>query len=278
MYCTGGIRCERATALLNQMATVSDELDLKGVYHCRGGIERYVKTYAEGGYWKGKNYLFDRRMEQSPHIKSSDAVENDIKSKCCLCRGKWTVYRGQFKCHRSLCGVPVIVCDACVRPASEKPQSLICELCQEGYRPPVQGPDLVDMKRKAEELISEKSAVSVGDAVPSKKIKIFYPDRLFLSRLPLTATLTKVKEAIGPGNVLFVKWLTDKSNGGFYGSSIALLPSPEITQEILRKRQSTVEGIKVDRKRIKVAQVFMKDDDHGMFDNFEQKEYPPVGN
>ena len=30
----------------------------------RGGIERYLKTYPEGGYWRGKNYLFDRRLEQ----------------------------------------------------------------------------------------------------------------------------------------------------------------------------------------------------------------------
>ncbi|KAL7484715.1 hypothetical protein ACHAW6_010333 [Cyclotella cf. meneghiniana] len=276
MYCTGGIRCERATALLNQMTTVSADLNLKGVYHCRGGIERYVKTYAEGGYWRGKNYLFDRRMEQTPQIKSSGDVESDIESKCCLCRVKWTVYRGQFKCHRSLCGVPVIVCDSCARPATENPRRLICELCQEGYRAPVEAPDLVDMKRKAEELMSERSALSKRDSLPSKKLKIFYPDRLFLSRLPLTATLTKVREALGPGNVLFVKWLTDKNNGGFYGSSIALLSSPEITQEVLKRGSLTAEGIKVDRKRIKVAQVFMKDD-LNMFEKFQQNEYPPVG-
>lgn len=276
MYCTGGIRCERATALLNQMTTVSADLNLKGVYHCRGGIERYVKTYAEGGYWRGKNYLFDRRMEQTPQIKSSDDVESDIESKCCLCKVKWTVYRGQFKCHRSLCGVPVIVCDFCARPATENPRRLICELCQEGYRAPVEAPDLVDMKRKAEELMSERSALSKRDSLPSKKLKIFYPDRLFLSRLPLTATLTKVREALGPGNVLFVKWLTDKNNGGFYGSSIALLSSPEITQEVLKRGSLTAEGIKVDRKRIKVAQVFMKDD-LNMFEKFQQNEYPPVG-
>ena len=277
MYCTGGIRCERATALLNQMTTVSADLNLKGVYHCRGGIERYVKTYAEGGYWRGKNYLFDRRMEQIPQIKAPDAVENDIESKCCLCRLKWTVYRGQFKCHRRLCGVPVIVCDSCARPATEKPHSLICELCQEGYRAPVEAPDLVDMKRKAEKLMGERSAVSERDSVPSKKPKIFYRDRLFLSRLPLTATLTKVREALGPGNVLFIKWLTDKSHGGFYGSSIALLSSPEITQEVLNRGSFTAEGIKVDKKRIKVAQMFKKDD-LNMFEKFQQKEYPPVGN
>jgi len=54
MYCTGGIRCERATALLNQMSAVKEELKPKGVYHCRGGIERYIKTYPSGGFWKGK--------------------------------------------------------------------------------------------------------------------------------------------------------------------------------------------------------------------------------
>ena len=32
----------------------------KGVFELRGGIERYVKTFPEGGFWKGKNYLFDR--------------------------------------------------------------------------------------------------------------------------------------------------------------------------------------------------------------------------
>jgi len=84
-YCTGGIRCERATALLNQMVKASettpdDKANVeskvknstnttesavitckpKGVFELRGGIERYVKTFPEGGFWKGKNYLFDR--------------------------------------------------------------------------------------------------------------------------------------------------------------------------------------------------------------------------
>jgi predicted sulfurtransferase len=75
MYCTGGIRCERASALLNQMSTVNPDLKPKGVYHMRGGIERYVKTFPQGGFWKGKNYLFDRRMEQVPGTKDSNQVE-----------------------------------------------------------------------------------------------------------------------------------------------------------------------------------------------------------
>jgi len=268
MYCTGGIRCERATALLNQMSAVSDDLNLKGVYHCRGGIERYVKTYAEGGYWTGKNYLFDKRMEQTPHIKKTEAVENDVDSKCCLCRNKWTVYRGQFKCSSTLCGVPVIVCDSCARTATVKPQSLKCELCQKGYRAPTETPDLVGMKRKADKLLVLGSSNESENA--SKRPKTYYCDRVFLSRLPLTSTFTKVKEAIGP-ELISLKWLTDKTSGGFYGSAIALLSSPETTQEVIKKR------IKVDKKKTKVAQVFMKDDTD-MFDKlFEQTEFPPIG-
>jgi predicted sulfurtransferase len=280
MYCTGGIRCERATALLNQMETATQDLGLKGVYHCRGGIERYVKTYAEGGFWKGKNYLFDRRMEQTPDIKGSDAVENDIQSKCCLCRVKWTVYRGQFKCHRSLCGVPVIVCDGCARTATEKPHSLVCELCNEGYRAPSEAPDLVGMKRKAEQLVDEKVVSTDADASSSenqalaKRPKSYYKDRVFLRRLPLTATFTKVKEALGEDSVRNLQWLSDQKSGGFYGSCIALMSSYEDVKKAIEKA-TKVGGIKIDKKRIKVQEVFIKDD-QDLFKDFEQREYPPV--
>ena len=73
------IRCERATALLNQMVAASEDkkdepkadeaatsgdpsftCKPKGVFELRGGIERYVKTFPQGGFWRGKNYLFDR--------------------------------------------------------------------------------------------------------------------------------------------------------------------------------------------------------------------------
>ena len=68
MYCTGGIRCERASALLDQMERSSQEVETQGIYMVRGGIERYLKTYPQGGFWKGYNYLFDRRFEQQPEV------------------------------------------------------------------------------------------------------------------------------------------------------------------------------------------------------------------
>jgi len=64
MYCTGGIRCERASALLGEVAAATPGFKPKGIYELRGGIERYLKTFPEGGAWAGKNYVFDRRLVQ----------------------------------------------------------------------------------------------------------------------------------------------------------------------------------------------------------------------
>lgn len=278
MYCTGGIRCERATALLNQMSAVKEELKPKGVYHCRGGIERYVKTFPSGGFWKGKNYLFDKRMEQTPDVKPSDTVEKDISSRCCLCKSKWTVYRGQFKCSRSLCGVPVIVCNSCQNKAIQKPGALVCDLCKEGYRAPSQVPDLVAMKRKAEELVADRPVVSDEASQQhhrKKKLKVFYEDCLFLRRVPLTASFTKIKDAIG-ADVKRVIWLTDKETKAFYGSCVALMSTSCATKQLLEKGSSKT-GIKIDNKRIKIAEMFQKDNET-LFEGFVQKEYPPIGN
>ena len=63
MYCTGGIRCERASALLHQIEKASEDFSTRGISMVQGGIDRYLKTFPDGGHWRGKNYLFDRREE-----------------------------------------------------------------------------------------------------------------------------------------------------------------------------------------------------------------------
>ena len=69
MYCTGGVRCERASALLkyklDRDPTFSD-LNIKGVYQLQGGIDKYFKEFPDGGHWKGKNYTFDKRYAHTP--------------------------------------------------------------------------------------------------------------------------------------------------------------------------------------------------------------------
>jgi UPF0176 protein len=56
MFCTGGIRCEKATALLK--AEGVDE-----VYHLEGGILKYLETVpAEQSLWQGECFVFDQRV------------------------------------------------------------------------------------------------------------------------------------------------------------------------------------------------------------------------
>jgi hypothetical protein len=115
-----------------------------------------MKTFPEGGLWKGKNYLFDRRQAQIPEAKSAEALDKDIESKCVGCRETWGVYKGQFKCsgmQGGICGVPIIVCDACAASCTESTK-FCCDLCREGYNAPSDKPDLASHKRKIAELIA----------------------------------------------------------------------------------------------------------------------------
>lgn len=56
MYCTGGIRCEKSTALMKQIGF--DE-----VYHLKGGILKYFEDVAEAdSLWQGECFVFDNRV------------------------------------------------------------------------------------------------------------------------------------------------------------------------------------------------------------------------
>jgi UPF0176 protein len=54
MYCTGGIRCEKASALFRQNG-------FKNVYQLHGGIVTYQEQYGNA-HWLGECFVFDQRM------------------------------------------------------------------------------------------------------------------------------------------------------------------------------------------------------------------------
>ena len=69
MYCTGGIRCETASAYLkNKMASCEDGSQTE-IYQLKGGIHRYCEEYPDG-FFKGKNFVFDRRMTMDTKTKT----------------------------------------------------------------------------------------------------------------------------------------------------------------------------------------------------------------
>ena len=56
MFCTGGIRCEKATALML-------ELGFRQVYHLEGGILKYLEEVGDAdNLWQGECFVFDTRV------------------------------------------------------------------------------------------------------------------------------------------------------------------------------------------------------------------------
>ncbi len=63
MFCTGGIRCEKATSLLLEQG-------VEDVMHLRGGILRYLETMPlDASKWRGECFVFDRRVAVGHDLK-----------------------------------------------------------------------------------------------------------------------------------------------------------------------------------------------------------------
>jgi UPF0176 protein len=74
MFCTGGIRCEKATALML-------ELGFEEVYHLQGGILRYLEEMpAEDNRWDGECFVFDTRVAVDRDLAEGGYVQ------CHACR------------------------------------------------------------------------------------------------------------------------------------------------------------------------------------------------
>ncbi len=68
MYCTGGIRCEKASAYLLQ-------LGFEEVYHLRGGILRYLEEVEpSASLWRGECFVFDERVSLDHGLQKGEIV------------------------------------------------------------------------------------------------------------------------------------------------------------------------------------------------------------
>jgi UPF0176 protein len=74
MFCTGGIRCEKATALML-------ELGFEEVYHLQGGILRYLQEMPDvDNRWQGECFVFDTRVAVDKGLAEGGYVQ------CHACR------------------------------------------------------------------------------------------------------------------------------------------------------------------------------------------------
>ncbi|KAI9139321.1 hypothetical protein BKA69DRAFT_1012934, partial [Paraphysoderma sedebokerense] len=114
-YCTGGIRCEKATEYVREKLRESIDVAPIPVYQLAGGIDRYLAWVADelknksqmtekpSSLFLGKNYVFDSRV--STPLKATTVI-----SRCKFCDTKSTNY---LKCSAVGCHLLFICCEQC---------------------------------------------------------------------------------------------------------------------------------------------------------------------
>ena len=102
IYCTGGIRCEKAILELHEQG-------YKNVFQLNGGILNYIKEKPEG-FWEGECFVFDHRVAVDKNLEPSKKY-----SLCPHCGNPGTV---KIDCVQ--CGTKMIVCQDCLDQSADK--------------------------------------------------------------------------------------------------------------------------------------------------------------
>lgn len=97
-YCTGGIRCEKASAYMR-------EHGFENVYQIHGGILNYIQQYPDT-YWEGSMFVFDERKVVEPNTKE----ELKYIAQCHHCRKPASYH---INCHNVECDKLIVVCYEC---------------------------------------------------------------------------------------------------------------------------------------------------------------------
>lgn len=98
MYCTGGIRCEKAGAYYKSRGFTQ-------VYQLEGGIVNYIRQVKEQGLenkFTGKNFVFDERR--------AERISEDIIARCHQCGRPCDTH---INCANEACNLLFIQCEAC---------------------------------------------------------------------------------------------------------------------------------------------------------------------
>jgi len=98
LYCTGGIRCEKASAYLKHHGFTD-------VGQLHGGIIDYARQIKAQGLesrYKGQNFVFDERL--------AERITDDVVSTCMQCG---TPNDRITNCHEATCNMLLVQCEAC---------------------------------------------------------------------------------------------------------------------------------------------------------------------
>jgi UPF0176 protein len=119
MYCTGGIRCEKASAWMKHNG-------FNEVYHLKGGIIHYVNQVKDKGLenkFHGVNFVFDQRLHER--------VSDEIIACCHQCGEPADTH---VNCANTGCHILFIQCSKC----AEKYEGCCSDVCNSVIKLPIQ--------------------------------------------------------------------------------------------------------------------------------------------
>jgi UPF0176 protein len=192
MYCTGGIRCEKASAYYKHQG-------FKNVFQLEGGIINYAKQIKEEGLeskFIGKNFVFDHRL--------GERITDDIISKCHQCGAPCDTH---VNCANEACHLLFIQCDSC----AEKMENCCSTSCvetiylpleeQENRRKGLKNGNMIFQKGKSPALTyKQNSERNIFEEIAQKPVKVSAVTQIRKRKLT-----TERKIYIGKGQHYFTK-------------------------------------------------------------------------
>ena len=147
LYCTGGIRCEKASAYLKHHG-------FKDVNQLYGGIIEYARQVKAKGLqskFKGKNFVFDERL--------GERITDEIISRCYQCG---ELCDSHVNCNNDGCHLLFIQCESC----SKKFEGCCSDECQQIIHLPIE-----DQKKIQRETARNVPAAVFSSRKRAKKIQ-----------------------------------------------------------------------------------------------------------
>jgi UPF0176 protein len=192
MYCTGGIRCEKASAYYKHQG-------FKNVFQLEGGIINYAKQIKEEGLeskFIGKNFVFDHRL--------GERITDDIIAQCHQCGAPCDTH---VNCANEACHLLFIQCDSC----AEKMENCCSTSCvetiylpleeQENRRKGLKNGNMIFQKGKSPALkFKQNSERNIFEEIAQKPVKVSAVTQIRKRKLT-----TERKIYIGKGQHYFTK-------------------------------------------------------------------------
>jgi len=183
MYCTGGIRCEKASAFFKHKG-------FKNVYQLEGGIIEYTRQVTAEkleSKFIGKNFVFDHRL--------GERITEDIVSRCHQCGNPCD---NHTNCVNDGCHLLFIQCDSCMAEM----ENCCSEACKEVIHLPLA--EQVKMRKGLQRgnMIFKKGK---SEALTFKSSGALRDTSLAVAEKPIRQRISVKKNLVGKGQHYYTK-------------------------------------------------------------------------